>query len=83
MPAVPREGTLREDGNTQLGFECPLCGKVAYVVLTPDQHTRWWEWSKGGAPFLQEVLPELSAGNRETLLSGTHDACFDKAFPDE
>jgi hypothetical protein len=85
VPAVPREGTLREDGSTQLGFECPLCGNVAYVVLTPDQHTRWWTWYHAGrtGPFLQQVFPELSDRDRETLLTGTCDACFDKAFPED
>jgi len=38
-------------------------------------------WQAG--EFIQEALPELSAGERELLISGTCGACFDELFPEE
>ena len=38
-------------------------------------------WKRGG--FIQEVLDDLEDWQRELLISGTCNDCFDKLFPPE
>ena len=55
---------------------CWRC-KTTHVIDVPDDgHAEWGQ----GMP-IQDALPELSAGEREMLLSGTCDPCFDEMFP--
>jgi len=57
---------------------CRLCGKPSSVEV-PAQGL--WDWEHGA--FIQKAFPELSAGEREQVTTGTHEACFDRAFRDE
>ncbi len=57
---------------------CMGCGRSSQVQLDPALVARW----EGGEP-IQLVWPEMSADDRETLISGTHPACWDAMFPDE
>ena len=38
-------------------------------------------WENG--ELIQNALPYLSAGEREVLISGTCDSCWDKMFPSD
>ncbi len=60
--------------------ECFACRKVVALEVSPTGLARW----KGGE-HIQKALPELSAGERELLISGTCEPCFDAftADPDE
>jgi hypothetical protein len=59
---------------------CSLCQKPAIVeALDADAVITWLNQGV----FIQDAFPARSAGDREILLSGTHDECFDNAFPDE
>jgi len=40
--------------------------------------TRWREGEN-----IQHAFPDMSAGDREVLISGTHPACWDKLFGEE
>jgi transcriptional regulator GlxA family with amidase domain len=40
--------------------------------------TRWQEGEN-----IQNAFPDMSAADREILISGTHAACWDKLFPGE
>lgn len=44
------------------------------VVLTSDQYKRYLKWRNG--TLIQEALPELTADEREMLMSGIGDADF-------
>ena len=58
---------------------CPICKKISSVKIKDwDAYLRW----KAGG-FIQDVFPDMTAGQRETLMSGSHEECFDKAFPEE
>ena len=59
-------------------IECEHCKKT-YVFDVQLEGLELWE--KGRS--IQEVLPELDAGQRELMISGTCDACFDKFFGDD
>jgi hypothetical protein len=65
------------------GF-CSLCGKPSWILVDAD---RWRDYREGleqGKPAathgVQALFPDLSAGEREILLSGIHPACWDTAF---
>ena len=51
---------------------CMMCGKTSEMVLDFDKVTRWQR-----GEFVQDVFPELSAAERELLISGTHGPCWD------
>ena len=58
---------------------CPICGLVSRVMVPTAALLRW----RNGA-FAQDAFPMLSAGERETVISGAHEACFDAVFaPDD
>lgn len=52
-----------------------VCGAPSIVELQRAE----WVALQGGA-LIQEALPTRDADFRELVKSGTHPACFDKAF---
>ena len=57
---------------------CRLCDTVHDLTVNVEGFVSWQ-----AGEFIQEALPELSAGERELLISGTCGACFDELFPEE
>lgn len=51
------------------------------LVLTPDQMQGYRQWQNG--TLIQLALPELSAAQREMLLSGIGPEDFDRMFPED
>tara|TARA_B100000902_G_scaffold387282_1_gene431129 strand:- start:244 stop:477 length:234 start_codon:yes stop_codon:yes gene_type:complete len=51
---------------------CIVCNKISNVTI-PTQGVFWYNQGK----LIQECFPELSIGDRELLITGTHDECFD------
>jgi hypothetical protein len=62
-------------------YMCVLCGQPASVVVDQMKFNAWYQ--NPVAPMIQEAFPELTDDERETLISGSHGECFDKAFPEE
>ena len=54
---------------------CRRCDKVAEIEIDTDRYQAW----KDGA-LIQNVFPELSADERELLISGWCGSCFDDLF---
>lgn len=77
----PREDVLdmdTTDNATHVDVQtqpCLFCGKSGTIRASIEGLGLW----KTGT-FIQDALPELSAGDREQLMTGTHGECFDKAF---
>ena len=57
---------------------CCVCDKYEVWSLDRNAVTRWQE-----GETIQSAFPDMSAGDREILISGTHAACWDKLFPGE
>lgn len=57
---------------------CCVCGEYEMWSLDRDLVLRWHE-----GEHIQQVFPDMSAGDREILISGTHPACWDKLFGEE
>jgi hypothetical protein len=65
-------------GTATVGRNCLLCGEPAVLTVSLDGLVRWEQ----GA-YVQDAFPELSADEREVLISGSHPSCFAEAFPEE
>lgn len=58
---------------------CPNCNKQTDIELEAEKLHRWQ-----AGEHVQDVWPEKSAIERETLISGVcSDECWDKLFPPE
>ena len=60
--------------NHVLRRECPLCGCATLVVVSDEGLVKYFYEHKK----VQEAFPELSASDRETILSGICKDCQDK-----
>jgi len=57
---------------------CIFCGKGGWVTVPIAGYNAW----RDGA-FIQNALPQLTPGQREQLINGTHDECFNKNIPED
>lgn len=58
--------------------ECPLCRKVSLLEVREQGYHDW----KNGV-HIQEALPELSSDEREKLVSGICETCWDNFMPED
>lgn len=72
-PVDSADGILR----VNVTRTCPLCDKASRVDNVPAEGFRDWQDRRQ----IQLALPELTPGQRKTLMSGCHEKCFDRAFP--
>lgn len=54
---------------------CVGCHKKFTLAVTQEQIDRW-----NNGELIQRAMPDLTDGERELLLSGNCDACFDAIF---
>lgn len=57
---------------------CVVCGAQYYFTLNNEGYVEWQYGQK-----IQDAFPELSDADREILISGTCDECFNQLFPPE
>jgi hypothetical protein len=57
---------------------CRKCEQVKRVEVTRNQISTW---ASGG--LIQVVMPHLTAGDRELLVSGVCEPCFDKMWEEK
>lgn len=66
---------------------CMLCGQPSVLDIEDEELARaakeWKQLPVMRRPLIQRALPDLTPGQREQLLSGSHEECFDRAFPPE
>lgn len=56
---------------------CRMCGQSYKIMLNREDLMDWMK----GLGFIQDILPYLTAGERELLISNTCSLCFDSLFP--
>ena len=54
-----------------------MCDTVHDLTVNVEGFVNWQS-----GKLIQDALPELSAGERELLISGTCDECWQRLFPD-
>jgi hypothetical protein len=57
---------------------CHMCSALTTFNVPRDGYQAWQEGT-----LIQKALPGLSPSQRELLISGTCDTCFDKLFAEE
>ena len=55
---------------------CPFCGKENVVEMTYEQYEQY----VSGKGYVQNIFPNLSAEEREILISGICPKCWDETF---
>jgi len=58
-------------------IRCAICGTVYAIMYNREDMVDWLS----GQGFIQDIMPYLSAAERELLISRTCGSCFDKMFP--
>ena len=69
-------GIKKREEKMILEVTCRSCSKNHSIKVPSEGHEEWMQ----GA-LIQNALPELSEGERELLISGTCDDCWDEMFP--
>jgi hypothetical protein len=62
-----------------LDVACRKCGETTQLKATTEQLTELY-LPRGERRLIQEIFPDLSIGDRELLISGTCDTCWQKMF---
>ncbi len=57
---------------------CRHCDAVHELTVNVEGFVSWQS-----GKYIQDALPELSAGERELLISGTCDECWQRFLPEE
>lgn len=56
---------------------CVMCGNASVLTVDAEDYQTW----KSGTLIQKAFIHQrLSASERELLMTGTHDACWDKMF---
>ena len=71
-----RETMQLTDDNLQA--QCVRC-KDTHVLMVSNHDLKRWE----GGELIQDAMPYLSAGERELLISGICETCFDKMYGED
>jgi len=60
-------------------IQCQFCGRIFTVLTNREDMVSWLS----GSGYIQDLMPYLSAIEREMLISGTCDDCWKELFGDE
>lgn len=58
--------------------KCFVCGKGSMVTLNAEKAKKWLE-----GMFIQDAFPDMTKAERELLISGTHEECWNTLFAKE
>lgn len=56
-----------------------MCRRTQAIELDRVRYERWYKQKE----LIQNVWPEKTPDERELLITGTHDTCWEQLFPDE
>jgi hypothetical protein len=62
--------------------DCRLCGQTTQVPASVEQLTELY-MPRSQRRLMQEIFPDLSIGDRELLISGTCDTCWQNLYGSE
>lgn len=75
MPAIKSISIIPSDKVRVETNPCCVCGKSHTFELDGEKVKRWL-----AGEHIQDIFPELSVAERETLISGTCDECFNSLY---
>ena len=56
---------------------CQECGKKNYIEMSDEQYQKYTE----GSDLIQRIFLEMSPAQREILITGICEDCWNKLFP--
>jgi hypothetical protein len=62
--------------NVSITITCHVCEREQEPIVA--EHHQFRAWTRGMK--VQDAFPELTPGQRELMISGTCEPCFDKMF---
>jgi len=62
-----------------ISISCRLCGAKKDISVDPSTYVKW----STGQGLVQDLFSNLSADDRELMISQTCGTCFDNLFPPE
>lgn len=66
------------EGNKNIYVNCEYCGKEFLININSEDLFKWQNGS-----FIQDVFDYLTPSERELIISGTCNDCFDKLYKEE
>ena len=60
----------------EIGTKCPRCGSTETVTVSEKNYQAW----KTGGMLIQVAFPNLTNSQRERLITGFCDECWDAIF---
>lgn len=71
---------MNDNRNTEIITQCPVCGKQHKVLVREED---WELYNSPDRPYVQDIFPYLSPAERELLITGIDEECFNKMFGGE
>ena len=59
--------------------QCIICNKIIHIEITEEQYKELKK-PRSQRKSIQEILPDHTAGEREILISGICDECYNGMF---
>ncbi len=60
-------------------MNCRRCNEPTYLTASPEQFAEY-ALPRGERRLVQEIFPDFSIGDRELLISGTCNTCWQELF---
>lgn len=64
-----------KDGKAIIDVECFMCKKKYVLYANENNYKAWMQGT-----HIQNAMPELNSGQRELLISGTCNDCWEEMF---
>lgn len=71
---------MNDNRNMEIITRCPICGKQHKVLVREED---WELYNSPDRPHVQDIFPYLSPAERELLITGIDEECFNKMFGGE
>ncbi len=75
-----RADTINQIGESlyEISRKCPYCKEKSFFVFDKEEYERLFIKNE----FIHVVFPNLTAEEREVMISGTHPLCWKEMFED-
>jgi len=76
-PHILDRAYIAETDEVELTIQCPSCGNEKKLKVNPDKLHSWFN-----GMLVQNAFPDMSSSDREALITGTCDECWEMIFGD-
>lgn len=62
-----------------IAVKCRICDKQYFICANEERYIKW----QHDEHFIQDLMPDLTPGERELLISGTCEICWNEMFEED